>query len=324
MDPLKVGVVGTGKMGTQHARAYARSRLCELIAVADAREETARKAAAETGARFFSSAEEMVDSCQLDAVSICTNDEGHVDPALTCLESGLNVLLEKPIATSLEDADRILVGARKAGTKFMVGQIVRFEPRYALVKKRVEEGELGKLEAVHARRLNHVGSQEVLGGRVSVLSFLGVHDFDYLLWLSESAPTRLYTESIERIHRSSGYGIEDHTFTLVRFEDGMIACVEVGWVLPDIHPRQADFKLEVIGTGGMASVDLVSNDIVMGTKDGWVIPRVGQMLDLEIEHFLTCIMDDSEPLVSGEEGKEALRICLAAQESARTGSIVKL
>jgi UDP-N-acetylglucosamine 3-dehydrogenase len=91
-----------------------------------------------------------------------------------------------------------------------------------------------------------------------------------------------------------------------------------------VHPRQADFKLQVIGTKGMASIDLVSNDIVLGTGDGWVVPKVGHMLDLEIDHFLDCVINDSEPLVSGEDGKEALRICLAAQESASNGKVIDL
>ena len=119
------------------------------------------------------------------------------------------------------------------------------DPRYALVKQRLDDGELGELDAVFARRLNNVGSQDVLRGRVSVLSFLGVHDFDYILWLSDSRPVRVHTESVAKVHRAAGYDVEDHTFTLVRFADDSIACVEAGWVLPDSHPRRADIKLEV-------------------------------------------------------------------------------
>jgi UDP-N-acetylglucosamine 3-dehydrogenase len=324
MRAVRVGVIGTGNMGRQHVKAYARSRFCELVAIADIDGDVAQSVADEFGVGAYHSVEEMLANCELDAVSICTNDEKHVAPTLACLESGLNVLLEKPIATTLEDADTIISAAKSSGKKFMVGQIVRFEPRYALVKSKVDEGELGELETVYARRLNHIGSQDILKGRVSVISFLGVHDFDYLLWLSDSRPTRVYTESIGRIHKAAGHDIEDHTFTLMHFEDGMIACVEAGWVLPNVHPRQADFKLQVIGTKGMTRIDLVSNDIVLGTDKGWVVPRVGQMLDLEIDHFLDCIVNDREPLVSGEEGREALRICLAAQESARTESVIDL
>jgi UDP-N-acetylglucosamine 3-dehydrogenase len=180
------------------------------------------------------------------------------------------------------------------------------------------------LEAAFARRLNNIGSQDVLRGRVSVLSFLGVHDFDYLLWLSGSRPVRVHTESVARVHKAAGYPVEDHTFTLIRFASGAIACVEVGWVLPDVHPRRADIKLEVIGTRGMAQVDLVPNELAFCTERGWEVAPVGHAIDAEVGHFLDCVRKGQQPLVTGQEAREALRLSLAAQESAETGRIVEL
>lgn len=324
MEPVKVAVVGVGVMGSQHAGAYARSPIAEVEAVVDVREELAREAGRRFGAQAFADVREMLEKADVQAVSICTSDERHVQPALACLGAGKHVLLEKPIATTIEDADKIISAAGEAGVKFMVGQIVRFDPRYAHVKRRLDGGELGELVAAFARRLNHVGSQDVLRGRVSVLSFLGVHDFDYLLWLSGSRPVRVHTESVAKLHKSAGYDVEDHTFTLIRFASGAVACVEVGWVLPNTHPRQADFKLEVIGTRGMAEVDATSQDLVVCAQGGWEVPRIGQTLDAEIAHFLDCILNDKPPLITGEEGREALRLSLAAQESASTGRTVEL
>lgn len=324
MEPMKVAVVGVGFMGMQHVEAYARNLAAKLAAVVDVREQRAREVAERFGAQAFTNTQEMVEKSDVQAVSICTDDERHLEPALVCLAAGKHVLLEKPIATTLEDADKIIGAAERAGVKFLVGHIVRFDPRYAHVKARVDSGELGELEAVFARRLNHVGSQDILRGRVSVLSFLGVHDFDYVRWLSGSEPVRVYTESVGKVHRAAGYDIEDHTFTLIRFANDMVACVEAGWVLPNVHPRKADFKLEVIGTRGMAQVDLFSYDLVLGTERGWEVPRIGHAIDPEVTHFLDCILNDTPPLVSGKDGREALRLSLAAQESARTGRIVEL
>jgi predicted dehydrogenase len=324
MREVRVGVVGVGLMGTQHAEAYARNPLCELVAVVDVREDVAGAAAERFGAEAYADVGRMLADCELDAVSVCTNDEAHVEPTLACLAAGKHVLLEKPIATTIDDADRIIDGADRAGTSLLIGHIVRFDPRYALVKQRADAGELGELAAVFARRLNHVGSQDVLRGRVSVLSFLGVHDFDYLLWLSGSRPVRVHTESVAKVHRAGGYDVEDHTFTLVRFADGMVACVEAGWILPDSHPRRADIKLEVIGTQGMAQVDLLAADMAVCTADGWTIPPLGHAIDAEVTHFLRCALGEAEPLVTGREGREALRLSLAAQESAATGETVSL
>ena len=324
MEPVKVAVVGVGVMGSQHVEAYSRSLAAKLTAVVDLREERARLVAERFGLPAFTDTREMLAKAEVQGVSICTDDERHVEPALACLAAGKHVLLEKPIATTLADADTIIQAAERPGTKLLVGHIVRFDPRYAHVKQRLDAGELGELEAVFARRLNHVGLQDVLRGRVSVLSFLGVHDFDYILWLSGCRPVRVHTESVAKVHRAAGYDVEDHTFTLIRFTSGAIACVEAGWVLPDSHPRRADFKLEVIGTKGVAQYDLLSMELAVCTQRGWEVPRIGQGLDLEIAHFLDCIRNDTPPLVTGADGRAALGLSLAAQESARTGRIVEL
>jgi predicted dehydrogenase len=324
MDPVKVAVVGAGLMGAQHAEAYSHNRSARLLAVVDVREEVARSVADRFAARACSDVSEMLAETDVDAVSICTSDAQHTAPALACFAAGKHVLLEKPIATTLPEADEIIQAARSAGVKFLMGQIVRFDPAYAHVQARLAGGELGELEAVFARRLNHVGSQDTLQGRVSVLSFLGVHDFDYILWLSGSKPVRVHTESVAKVHKAAGRDVEDHTFTLIRFANGVVACVEAGWVLPDSHPRRADFKLEVIGTHGMAQVDLLGGGLAVCTERGWELPPMGQALNSEIAHFLDCILDDKQPLVSGEDGREALRLSLAAEESARTGRIVEM
>jgi predicted dehydrogenase len=324
MDPVKVAVVGAGLMGAQHAEAYSLNRSAQILAVVDVREDVARRVADRFAARAYGDVSEMLAETDVDAVSICTSDAQHTAPALACFAAGKHVLLEKPIATTLSEADEIIQAAEKAGVKFLMGQIVRFDPAYAHVQARLSRGELGELEAVFARRLNHVGSQDTLQGRVSVLSFLGVHDFDYILWLSGSKPVRVYTESVAKVHKAAGRDVEDHTFTLIRFANGVVACVEAGWVLPDSHPRRADFKLEVIGSHGMAQVDLLGGGLAVCTERGWELPPMGQALDAEIAHFLDCILDDRQPLVSGEDGREALRLSLAAEESARTGRIVEM
>jgi len=150
------------------------------------------------------------------------------------------------------------------------------------------------------------------------------HYFDQWRVIFGSEPVRVYSESVAKVHKAAGYHIEDHTFTLIRFADGMIACVEAGWVLPNTHPRRADFKLEVIGSRGMAEIDLLSQDLVVCAQRGWEVPRLGHAIDAEASHFLDCILNDKPPLVTGREGREALRLSLAAQESASTGRIVEL
>jgi predicted dehydrogenase len=323
MDTLKVAVVGAGFMGRQHLAALRRHPLVELAAVADVREDVARSAAGEYGAEAFADVDSLLAGTDAAAVVIATSDERHVEPALAALAAGRHVLLEKPIATTLADADRIIAAAETAPGRLLIGHTVRFDPAYAHLKHRSDAGQFGELLAVYARRLNHCGLQEILGGRVSVLSFLGVHDFDYLLWLTGRRAERVYTESVAKLHRSAGLDIEDHTFTTIRFEGGAIGCVEAGWVLPDNHPRRGDFKLEIIGDRGMGQFDLLSGSLALCTETGWEIPRMGRSLDLEIAHFVDCARGRVEPLIGPRAGRDALALSLAAQESARTGQAVR-
>lgn len=325
MVPVRVAVVGAGFMGMQHIGAIARHPLAQLAAVVDVREDAAGRAAEPFGVKSFSSAAAMLAECDVQAVCVCTSDDHHREPTLTCLAAGKHVLVEKPIATTLADADAMIAAARQSSAMLMVGHIVRFDPRYAHVKERADAGEFGRIQAVFARRLNSVASQDLLRGRVSVIDFLAVHDIDYLLWLVGDEPVRVHTESVAGVHRAAGMNIEDHTFTLIRFAGGAIACIEAGWILPRTHVRGADFKLEVIGEKGMAQIDLIAGDLATcTTEQGWRQPRVGHAIDAEIAHFIDCVMHDRPPLIDAPQGRAALRVCLAARESATSSEVVRL
>ena len=324
MDRIKVGVIGVGFMGRNHALAYKKIPEAELVGVADVDSERSRAVADEAGVQSYTDSHDLLVESGAQAVSICTNDQFHVEPSLAAFHAGSHVLLEKPIATTLEDADRILEAAEEAGRCFLVGHILRFEPRYLEAKNAVDSGEIGDVISVYARRLNHQGAQDVLKGRVSVLSFLGVHDFDVCQWLTGSRASRVYCESADGLLRSRGYNVEDQTFTTIRFDGGAVACVEAGWALPNTHPRQADFALEVIGTKGVINLELMSSGISLCGQDGLRYPRLGDALEKQLEHFVHCIRGLESPAITGQEARHAMEISLAAQESAKNCLPVEL
>ncbi len=322
---IGVSIVGVGAMGEIHLQAYTRHPLARIVGVFDVDERRTREIAARYGVKAFASTEELLAAKDNEAVSICTSDQFHVAPALAALKAGKHVLLEKPIATTLADADAIAQAAASVPGKLLLGHIVRFDPRYARLKELAAAGELGELESIFARRLNTVDAQNTLKGRVSVLSFLGVHDFDFMRWLAASEAISVHTESVSRLMASRGYSVEDTTFTLLRFANGVIGCAEIGWLLPASHPRRADFKVEAIGTRGIVSIDLESQGLEVCTDhSAFQRPGFGHSIDAEIAHFLGCILDDKEPLVGARDGRAALEISLAAQLSASGRGIVKL
>jgi predicted dehydrogenase len=257
-------------------------------------------------------------------VIIATNDEAHVEPVAAAARAGKHILLEKPIATTLPDADKIIAICKKSKVKLMIGFVLRFDKRYARVKEAVAAGEIGELESIFCRRTNLVTSQERLKGRVSVLSFLGVHDFDIMRWVAASEVKRVHTEAVWNLHRKSGYDVEDTTWTLLRFKNGVIGSLETGWVVPAPFPTKADFKLEVTGTKGMIQYDLTKQELMFTTPGGHYAERFNPMLQYELEHFADCVRNDKDPLVTGADGRAALEISLAAQRSAKEERIVEL
>lgn len=311
-------------MGQLHAKTIRAIHGARLVAVADASREAAIHVAAEHGVDACATSADLVRRKDVDCVIIATNDEAHVEPVAVAASAGKHILLEKPIATTLADADEIIRLGAKSGIKLMIGFVVRFDPRYARVKQAVERGEIGELETIFCRRTNLVTSQERLKGRVSVLSFLGVHDFDIMRWLAGSEAKRVHTEAVWKLHRKMGYNVEDTAWTLLRFENGVIGSLETGWITPTTFPTRADFKLEVVGTGGLIQYDLTKQELMFTKPDGYYAEQFNKMLTYELEYFFDCVRNDKPPSVTGADGRAALEMSIAAQQSAKEDRIIQL
>jgi UDP-N-acetylglucosamine 3-dehydrogenase len=324
MTSIKVGVIGAGFMGANHAEMYASTTGARLVGVADILTDRAEKLADTLNVRAYASVEDLLADPAVDAVSICTNDEKHVEPTIAAFKAGKHVLLEKPITTTLEDADRIISAVEAQERCFLVGHILRFEKRYAEAARVSSSGEIGDIVSIFARRIGSSSTQDTLKGRVSLLSFLGVHDFDLCCWFAASPAIRVYSEARSGLLASRGYNVEDHAFTVIRFANNTVACVESGWILPDTHPRKAEFRMDIIGTKGMISLDLTSSGISICGEKGYRLPNFGHGLEEEIQHFLRCVRGQESPLVKAEDARNALELSLAAQESSRTNRPVSL
>ncbi len=311
-------------MGQLHAHAAAGLDQARLVAVADRDATLASQVARELDARSFGDCAGMLEIAELDAVIVATSDAEHLAPTLLALEAGLPVLLEKPIATSLADADRIVAAAHRAGVPLLVGHVVRFDPRYRAVKESIARGELGTVECIRASRLNLASQQQRLGGRVSVLLFLGVHDFDLLRWLTGSEAHTVYARSASRLFPGRPIETQDVVLTLVEMADGTVAVVTSGWMLPETHPFRGEFRLEVFGTAGLAEVNLEEQGLREVTSTGTVRPRFGHAVGEQLRHFLAVVRGETAPEVTAEDGRRALEIALAAADSLASGRVAEL
>jgi UDP-N-acetylglucosamine 3-dehydrogenase len=223
---VRVGLVGAGFMGGVHLNAYAGIPEVEVVGVADARVEAAVAGAMMVGAQPYASYEELVSAQDVDVVDVCLPTAFHRDLALRAAGEGRHVILEKPIARTMEDTQKILEAFSGDDPRLFVGHVVRFFPEYVGIKEKIEAGDLGTVRVVRTSR----SSPFLLGWndwyadwRVSggVLLDLVIHDFDFLRWaLGE----------VERVYARGVLGREynrlHYALVTLRFENGAIAHVE--------------------------------------------------------------------------------------------------
>ena len=179
MKNLNVAVIGAGSMGKNHARVYSDIDGAELVAISDIDNE-AGKIAAQFNAKYYKSYKEMLNEEKLDAVSICVPTKLHKSVALDIIKNKINVLIEKPIAATIEEAREIIKAAEKSNIKLMIGHIEQFNPVVAELKKRIQRNELGKIMQVHCQRLS-LFPQRIID--VGVIIDLAIHEIYVLKYL---------------------------------------------------------------------------------------------------------------------------------------------
>ena len=321
MKALNIGVIGLGAIGQKHCEALAAIRQANLVAVADINESILDAAAKKFNAAPYNDMKALLKHKGLEAVVVATPDDFHREPCVLAAEAGLHILVEKPIATTEEDAQAIIKAAEDAKVQLMVGFTLRFVPHYLKAKEAVANGQLGQISSVFARRLNVISQAERINGRCGVLHFLGIHDFDVLRWIVGSEPVSIYSEASTSVLRKFPH--EDETFNIIHFANGVTACAHIGWNLPNNHPAGRDFKLDIIGNEGVLNLDLASQGVQIFTQSGHKFPSTAPGLGEEDRVFVDCVLDGRPVPVSGKDGLIALRMVNAALESIEKKAVVQ-
>ncbi|WP_087036081.1 UDP-N-acetylglucosamine 3-dehydrogenase [Thermococcus litoralis] len=310
---LRVGVVGVGNMGFHHARIYselAREGRVELIGVADANFERAKEVAEKFKTRAFADYRELIK--EVDAVSIAVPTSLHKQVALEFIENGVHVLVEKPIAESIESAEEIIKAAKNNEVVLMVGHVERFNPGVLKLKEVLDEGLIGKVVTLTAKRVGPLPPQIK---DVGVIVDLAVHDIDAMSFLLGDKVKSVYARAGSA---KNPLELEDYAIIMLNFGDAT-GIVETNWLTP--HKVRT---LSVVGTEGIAELDYITQKLVIYNHE-WVKEakvNVKEPLRNELEHFVECVEKGAKPLVSGEEGLHALKVAIKALESAKSARIV--
>ena len=321
-------------MGRLHGRLLTELPNAEVAGVVDTRPEVAAQVAEEMGARACPSVDSLLeDPGDLDAVVVATPEPEHRPAVEAAAARGCAVFVEKPIASNLRDADAMIEACERAAVPLMVGHILRHESAYVALRQAVEEGWLGRLMTAYARRNAVIQEGHRLGGRISVVQYLAVHDIDLLLWYHD-APVESVTARAVHGRIAESYGTPDFVWLWMRFADGALGIVECGWALSEGWAGWADgtawrpfgdCRMDLIGTDDLLSLDLRTMNVAGVDRNGWRFPetrhwpvvngRIGGAARLQMEHFLECVTTGTRPLCDGQAGRAALAVCLAAETS---------
>jgi predicted dehydrogenase len=317
-------------MGRHHARIVSESQAAELVAIVDPAE-AADEVAYRNHSTRISSVDELLAAKQLDAAIVSVPTAHHYDVATTLIEARIPLLIEKPIAATLDEANRIVAFASERDVPLAVGHVERFNPAVVALREKLRAEELGRVFQVHTRRLSPF---PVRIGDTGAAFDLATHDLDLMCELA-GTPTRIAAEIDRRAHRSH----EDLLAATLRFDSGVIGLLEVNWLTPT-KVRQ----LTVTGERGMLVVDYLNQhltlfenahesvswptlDIFDGVTEGnvtrFAISRV-EPLRAQFDAFLRLVSGEPSWSVPPADGVRALRLALAVIESGQRGETLAL
>ncbi len=351
---LGIAVVGAGRIGSLRARLAAEYPAVNFVAVSDADPARARDVAQKIGAQFHSGDNlEVISRAEVNAVIVSTSEGEHVEPVMQALERGKAVLVEKPLALTLAEADGIIAAAEKRKASLRVGYSRRYKDRYLIAKEQVIQGRVGRVVGAAARVFNSRSQAFAMlkrnPGATPVVDALTYY-VDLVNWLIEGAHvTEVFARGQKGVLKEAGHDTDDVNWAILTYSDGTVANLGVGYALPEKYPALGhSARVEVLGTEGVMILDDDHTDQIMYTEKG--VPHVylpdhsvnmvflqsGTPGDWALGEFWGPIANETRAwldhlalgkpcvLATPREARRALEATLAIERSAASGRPVAL
>jgi len=337
-----VGIIGIGFMGNMHFGVYKASDKARVVAIADIDEkklagdwsaiagnigDPSAKSVDLTGISTYRDPEDLIADPNVEVIDVCTPPRSHARWVIAALDEGKSVICEKPIALSLEDAQKMIVAAEGSDGNLYVAHCIRFWPEYAAAKRIIDEGEYGKVNSATFRRVgatptwgwqNWFLDPERSGGAITDLH---IHDVDFINYVF-GIPKAVFARGV--VGAISENGIDQIIAEFI-YDDGPVVSAEGTWFSGKNAPFSMTFTIELEG----ATLDFsAGNPLTVYPKDGEAnVVEVGEGdgYSLEIEHFLDCIAAGKpSEIISPEDAAAALRVIEAEKESVKTGQVIEI
>jgi UDP-N-acetylglucosamine 3-dehydrogenase len=314
MKKLGVAVVGTGFWGKNHARVYKELQSTELVAICDVNADRAKSIADQFGVKAYTNSARMLKNEEIEAVSISTWSTSLAKEALKALKAGKHVLVEKPMATNVKQAEKLVEAAEKNGLHLTVGFLMRFIPGLQHIREAVATKKIGELVCVTAKRVSQWPERI---GDVGVVKDTAIHDVDVMRFISNEDPITVYAKTGNMKHKK----FEDYAQIMLTYEDGKTAFIESNWLTP-----YKTRSLTVTGSDAIMRLDYITQELWVESAKETLQPRFPwqEPLKLELQHFADCILTKSKSLITAADGVKALQIAEAALQSSAKNKAVKL
>lgn len=340
MSTLRVGVIGCGSIARKrHLPEYRVNEKVEIVAVCDLLAERAAETADEYGAASYTDYKELLQHPEIDAVSVCLPNYLHAPVTIAALEAGKHVLCEKPMATSIEEAEAMNLAAKKFGKTLMIAHNQRFVASHQRAKELIDIGEIGKIYSFRTA-FGHPGPERwSIDGRnswffekdkafIGAMGDLGVHKTDLMRYLlGEITEVGSFIDTSAKENTV----VDDNAVCILKTENGVIGTLAASWSYVSggdnstiIYGEKAILRLEddpnyslivQYNTGEVVNYEL---EKIQSNEKG------GQTQSYVIDHFTDCVLNGKTPLITGEEGLKSLDVILAAIQSNETKQIVKV
>jgi predicted dehydrogenase len=349
MEKIKVGVIGCGYIAQQaHLPNYSENAKCELVAICEADKEVLSRTAEKYAVKHtFEDYQELLRSGLVQAVSVCVPTRLHSRVVIEAAENGVHILCEKPLASDLSEADKMLEAVSKKGVRFSVGYNLRYLPNHVKVKEYIQDGRIGKPIFAKAQLITtgpYGKSKSSIGDeaekRIGCLFDLGAHLADLMLWMfGKPSCVSAYLST-----HLPGVKVDDSALVSMSFGSGVMGEISVAWApISNFGAMEGSRQIQVTGTTGILESDIFgpsfqfysANSLSCKIKGkikltpGRFDPKIPfQALNWsykrEIDDFLESVARNKDPPITGKEARESLRLILAAYESCGTNSMISL
>jgi UDP-N-acetylglucosamine 3-dehydrogenase len=313
MEKLKVGLIGCGFWGKNHARVYNELETAELIAVCDIDEEKAKNIAKKYGCDWYKDVDEFLRRSEVEAISICTPTITHFQVSSKCIKAGKHLLVEKPMGIDSFEAKNLIELAKKHKVRIMPGHIERFNPAVQKLKELIKEGKLGKIILMLARRVTRWPERI---GDIGVVKDSAIHDIDTMRYLLSDEVKEVYA-----IIGSLKHKFEDYAEILLRFKNNETGFIDANWLTP-----RKTRTLIVIGNEATVTLDYLTQEIIIENSEKTIKPSIKweEPLYNELKHFVDGIIKNEQFLVTEEDGLKSLEVCDSIILSGKEKRIVYL